>query len=118
MSHISKLDEVKKAKKLGYKTYLYFICLDSPLLNISRVENRVSKGGHSVNTQKIVSRYSSTLNNLLSALRLFDKSFLFDNSKEMLLIAEANNEELTLHLEEHNLPDWFSHCILDYSLFY
>lgn len=41
MSHPSKLDEITEAKKLGYKVYLYFICLDEPRLNVSRVEKTV-----------------------------------------------------------------------------
>lgn len=28
MSHPSKIDEIKEAKQKGYKTYLYFICID------------------------------------------------------------------------------------------
>lgn len=30
MSHLSKLDEMIKANEKGYKTYLYFVCLDDP----------------------------------------------------------------------------------------
>lgn len=48
MSHTSKLDEIAEARKLGYKVYLYFICLDQAKLNVSRVDNRVQKGGHYV----------------------------------------------------------------------
>lgn len=48
MSHPSKIKEIEHAKNMGYATYLYFVCLEDPLLNISRVSNRVEKGGHSV----------------------------------------------------------------------
>ena len=30
----------KGVKQKGYKTYLYFICIDDPEVNVSRVENR------------------------------------------------------------------------------
>ncbi|KQM44650.1 hypothetical protein [Chryseobacterium sp. Leaf201] len=107
MSHISKLDEIEEAKKLGYKIYLYFICLDSPQVNISRVRNRVMKGGHDVNTQKIVSRYQSTLENLLPALRLADRAYLFDNSNEMALVAESDDQELKIKIDPEKFPNWF-----------
>lgn len=32
MSHPSKIEEIKEAKQKGYKTYLYFICIDDPEL--------------------------------------------------------------------------------------
>jgi len=63
MSHPSKIEEIKEAKQKGYKTYLYFICIDDPEVNVSRVENRVEKGGHNVSPDKISSRYYNTLNN-------------------------------------------------------
>lgn len=45
MSHPSKLEEITIAKEIEYTTYLYFVCIDDPQVNISRVENRVQKGG-------------------------------------------------------------------------
>ena len=84
MSHRSKLKEIKDAKKLGYATYLYFVCIDDPEINISRIENRVDKGGHTVSDEKVVTRYPKTLENLYPAISLCDKSYLFDNSGEEL----------------------------------
>ena len=112
MSHHSKLDEIQKAKEMGYKIYLYFICLDSSDINISRVQNRVQKGGHSVDERKIVSRYHNTLKNLLPALNIADRAYIFDNSNQMLLIAEVNNNELKINIEPEHLPNWFTeYCI-------
>ncbi|MCP3929287.1 MAG: AAA family ATPase [Bacteroidetes bacterium] len=39
MSHSSKLDILKYAKRNNYPTYLYFICTDSPSINVKRVLN-------------------------------------------------------------------------------
>ncbi|WP_241477192.1 zeta toxin family protein [Chryseobacterium koreense] len=113
MSHPSKLDEITEAKKLGYKVYLYFICLDEPRLNVSRVKNRVLKGGHDVDNHKILSRYTNTLKNLYPALKLVDRAYLFDNSDEMLMIAEKNNEALTINIDEQNFPNWFIENVLN-----
>ena len=61
MSHPSKIQEIKNGNERGYKTYLYFVCTDDPIINIDRVEARVRKGGHSVDSIKIATRYKSTL---------------------------------------------------------
>ncbi|WP_395761867.1 hypothetical protein [Elizabethkingia anophelis] len=106
MSHPSKLTEISAAKSLGYKTYLYFVCLEDPEINISLVQNRVKQGGYSVPSEKIISRYDSTLNNLLPALMLVDKAYLFDNStSEMDLFAEVEKGQINILSEK--IPYWF-----------
>jgi predicted ABC-type ATPase len=45
MSHTSKLNEIEAMVAKGYRSYLYFVCTDSPVVNVSRVNNRVEKGG-------------------------------------------------------------------------
>jgi predicted ABC-type ATPase len=47
-SHNSKLDFMKNASDLGFKVYLYFISTNDPIININRVAQRVSNGGHPV----------------------------------------------------------------------
>lgn len=113
MSHVSKLDEITEAKKLGYKIYLYFICLDEPTVNVSRVKNRVEKGGHDVDQDKIISRYGNTLTNLFPALKMADRAYLFDNSDEMRLIAEKNHEELSIDVEASQFPNWFTQYVIN-----
>jgi predicted ABC-type ATPase len=113
MSHPSKIEEIEFAKNNDYKTYFYFICLDDPELNVSRVKNRVIKGGHDVDDNKIVERYSKTLENLLPAIKISDRSFLFDNSNEMELIAETQNGEILLHKDAEFLPNWFIQYVIN-----
>ena len=113
MSHESKIQELIEAKKKGYKIYFYFICLDDPEVNISRVEDRVHKGGHDVDHKKIVSRYPKTLENLLPALKIADKCFLIDNSVKMKIIAETTNGNLIIREDENNLPNWFVEYVIN-----
>ena len=107
MSHFSKLDEIALASGIGYKSYLYFVCLDDPLLNVSRVSNRVEKGGHAVPEEKIVQRYSRVLDLLLPAINLCDKSFLFGNSSAegMTLIAKIDKRQLTILVDQDKIPN-------------
>jgi predicted ABC-type ATPase len=117
MSHVSKVDEIRTSKLNGYKTYLYFICIDDPEVNISRVENRVEKGGHFVPKEKISNRYFSTLNNLIQVLDLIDKCYFFDNSgTEYKLIAKISSGKLMLEVDSGELPNWFIQSVLRYYL--
>jgi len=115
MSHESKLNELHTAKTNGYKVYFYFICLDDPELNILRVQDRVNKGGHNVSPDRVHDRYHKTLNLLLPAIRLADKSYLFDNSESMLLIAEAQQDTLTTAVDQNCLPNWFTQYVINRS---
>jgi predicted ABC-type ATPase len=45
MSSRDKIDFMREAQALGYRTYLYFVATDDPEINISRVQLRVSQGG-------------------------------------------------------------------------
>jgi predicted ABC-type ATPase len=54
MSSKDKVEFLKKAQEAGYRTYLYFIATQDPTVNISRVDNRVRLGGHSVPKEKII----------------------------------------------------------------
>jgi predicted ABC-type ATPase len=111
MSHRSKIDEIQLANKLGYRTYLYFICTDDPLINIDRVKNRIAKGGHPVSDEKIEARFHLTLKNLPRAIQKVSRAFLFDNSgKKMRLIAETYQNQLQLKSDE--LPNWFTKNVL------
>ncbi|ABQ07477.1 zeta toxin family protein [Flavobacterium johnsoniae] len=117
MSHPSKIEEIKEAKQKGYKTYLYFICIDDPEVNVSRVENRVSKGGHNVAPEKISSRYYNTLSNLLPMIENVDKCYLFDNSsEEYKLIAKISENKLSLEIGPSELPNWFIDYVLKYYI--
>lgn len=113
MSHPSKLSEIKSAREKGYRIYLYFVCIDNPLINVSQVNNRVAKGGHLVAESKIISRYSSTLENIFEAIRLSDRAYLFDNSDTMTMIAEVSNKIMTVHVEENDMPNWFMKYVVD-----
>lgn len=114
MSHPSKLDEIKYAKELGYKTYLYFVCLQDSDINVSRVLNRVQKGGHDVDPERVKRRYVETLENLLQVLFFVDRAFLFDNStNEMELIAEVANNQIEILVSQDKIPNWFIQYVIN-----
>lgn len=82
------------------------MCIEDPLINISRIENRVEKGGHPVPEEKVIKRYISTLSNLLPALRVVDKAYIFDNSTQaMRLFAQVKNG--AIEIVDDKVPRWF-----------
>ena len=114
MSHPSKIDILKKAKALGYRTYLYFIATEDPEINVSRVKYRVSQGGHDVPADKIRARYVRTMENLFDAILNSDRAYIWDNSggqNDESFVAEAENGALTIMCDQ--LPDWFQTYVLD-----
>jgi predicted ABC-type ATPase len=108
MSSPDKVDFFCKAKNLGYRTYLYYIATDDPLINISRVEQRSASGGHSVPKEKTIARYERSLSLLMPAIRCSDRAYIFDNSQHTTIswIAEISNGKI-LEPRTDELPMWF-----------
>jgi predicted ABC-type ATPase len=80
MSHPSKVDVMIRAVEAGYDVTVYFVCTSDPEINVRRVENRVSMGGHDVPRERIVARYWRTLDLLCHAALVARRTVLFDNS--------------------------------------
>lgn len=108
MSSPDKIDFMREAQELGYRTYLYFVATDDPEINISRVKLRVSQGGHDVPEHLIRSRYVRSIGLLDQACRVANRAYVFDNSGEAheLLVELVDGEELRIHAAQ--LPAWFT----------
>jgi predicted ABC-type ATPase len=115
MSHKNKVDLLQEAKRIGYRTYLYFICTDDPAINVARVAARVAEGGHPVPEQKIRDRYYRTLELLANAIKASDRAYLFDNSREnesKVWIAEfTEGAKARFKVDPEELPAWFLNSI-------
>jgi predicted ABC-type ATPase len=106
MSSPDKVRLLEAARAKGYRTYLYFVCTDSFVINRERVASRVLKGGHDVPEEKIESRYRRSLKLLPEAIDHSSRAYLFDNSgKTHRLIGEYEAGKLVAVSEE--LPGWF-----------
>lgn len=109
MSHPSKVEFLARARAKGYRTYLYFVATESPLLNVKRVDARIGLGGHSVPEEKIGERYERSLQLVAEALSHAYRGFVFDNSSSAPeLLAELNPAgELEIKVPTQPLPLWF-----------
>lgn len=89
---------LEKARNFGYKIFLVFILTNDVNINVSRVSERVKKGGHNVPEEKIISRYNKSLLNMSKLIKYVDRAMVIDNSDEIPeLIIEIQNGKATLH---------------------
>lgn len=113
MSAADKVALLEKAQRLGYRTYLYFIATDDPAINVARVKSRVHLGGHDVPEDKIVSRYTRSLDLLLDAVRHTNRAYVFDNSRDgsdHLWVAEITGGS-DLEIKCDPMPAWFQRAV-------
>ncbi len=112
MSSYDKIELLELAQKLGYRTYLYFVATSDPIINISRVKNRVCFGGHNVPEGKIISRYYRSMENLSKAIKYSNRAYIFDNSNHSRTwIAEITNAK-EIEIKTDKIPAWFNEYCL------
>ena len=113
MSSRDKVEFLKKAQDAGYRTYLYFIATKDSIINISRVQNRVKKGGHTVPKEKIASRYYRSLELLSEAVKYSNKAYVFDNSsQERLWIAQIDDGK-KFEFKSEAVPVWVKEYLIN-----
>ena len=113
MSEPGKVNLLREAQGLGFRTYLYYVATEDPEINITRVGLRVAQGGHDVPRDKIISRYHRSLALVGNAIRHTDRAFFFDTSGEdSLLIAESVGGDRP-ELRSDSIPRWFETYVWD-----
>lgn len=113
MSSPDKIELLKRAQQSGYRTYLYYVATDDPLINISRVKHRVKMGGHDVPIDKITARYYRSLDLLREAIEHTNRAYIFDNSASQLLwLAEITDGKI-FEIKVGVAPSWFKKYVLD-----
>lgn len=113
MSFPDKIELLQKAQFRGYRTYLYYVATENPEINVSRVQHRVSLGGHPVPEEKIVSRYKRSLDLLSQAIKATHRAYIFDNSThEHIWLAEITNGQ-SLEMKTDQMPAWFKQSLWD-----
>ena len=108
------LKQIEKAKKLGYKTYLYYVGVNSPEISKERIKYRVSKGGHNISNEIVEQRYYESLKNLRENIDKFDYIKIYDNSENFKLCYSYSSDKELQYINE-KLPDWLN-SIVDYHI--
>lgn len=74
------IGSIKHAKSAGFVTILYFVGVADLELAMSRVSNRVARGGHNIPEHVQVRRFPKVMKNLMRATKLTTLTYFFDNS--------------------------------------
>lgn len=96
---------LKKLKTTGYRFHLVFLWLRDMELAVSRVDDRVRMGGHSVPKATIRRRYNAGLRNFFNLYcPIADSWQIYDNSdaNDLTLIASKKQNEISIT----NLEIW------------
>jgi predicted ABC-type ATPase len=95
---------LRQLKGEGYEVHIFFLWVNTVDLAISRVQERVSRGGHDVPEAVVRRRFDRSMRNFLAHYRpLADSWILFDNSAEKpVVIASGEDNDV---------------CIIDESLY-
>jgi predicted ABC-type ATPase len=72
---------MRKLRQRGYKVHIYFLWVPTDDVTLSRVRERVLKGGHDVPEVDVRRRFSRSIENFFNHYRLLaDSRILFNNS--------------------------------------
>lgn len=97
--------QMKDAKEQGFEIIMFYVGLGDVRLNIERVALRVKNGGHHIETEDIIRRNVTSLDNLVTHLDLIDQLIVVDNSKaDGEFVLEADKSGIKYYLNE--LPEW------------
>lgn len=89
---------LEKQKKRGYSVHIFFLWLPAVNLAVSRVKERVERGGHYASTTDVKRRFHRSTRNFFNLyMPLADSWHLFENSAEIpALIAGRKDEKLEI----------------------
>jgi len=113
MSHPSKLALLEKARSAGFDITLVFISTKDPRYNITRVRDRVAKGGHDVPEDKIIARYHRTHTYLPIAISLAHRTYIFDNTITPQLGAVLSEGEIVQ--QDRDSTQWIVDTLNNYK---
>lgn len=99
----------KQVKELGYTVRLFYIGLDSAAESLSRIQNRVKRGGHNIPEDDVERRFAGRWEALTKVLPYCDEAEFYDNDNGFVKVAEYRNGELRTIGTRH--PKWLGELL-------
>lgn len=114
LSASDKLDYIMRAYQAGYFIRMFFVCTESPLININRISKRVIEGGHDVDEEKVKTRYHKSIVQGSVISTFAQRTYLYDNSKDNAppLLACRFSEGVLVRKYTEALPEWVEDFII------
>lgn len=100
------INNIKKAKNLGYEIELHYVGVDSVEIAKSRIAYRVSQGGHGIPDEDVERRYTESFNQLNKIKDLCNTAILYDNTEVFNRFAIYRKG--SFQLLSDNIPKWFA----------
>ena len=97
---------IRRAKELGYTVRLYYIGVSSAEESLSRIANRVRKGGHNIPEIDVRRRYAERCQTLARVLDDCDEVSFFDNENGFAEVGAYKNGEIIRYGSYY--PAWLS----------
>ena len=107
----SELALMRRAKELGYRVTLYYVCVASPEICKQRVALRVTQGGRGVPDAVVLDGYERSLALLKESVALADRAYLFDNTYSGASLKLEVNRAKDVIAHEPVLPDWLTRSL-------
>ena len=99
------LDTIKRAIAQDYYIRLYYVGLDTMEESLLRIENRVKKGGHNIDTEAVHRRFDKRFDDLLAVLPYCNEATFYDNDNGFVTVAKYANG--TIQPIGTKRPQWF-----------
>lgn len=103
------LNTIKRAIQKDYYIRLYYVGLDTKEESLLRIENRVKKGGHNIDTEAVTKRFAKRFDDLLVVLPYCNEATFYDNDNGFVTVAKYKNGEL--QPIGKNSPKWLKELI-------
>lgn len=98
------LRTIISAKEKGYYIRLFYIAVNSLGESLSRIENRVKKGGHNIPAADVTRRYEKRFEDLKKILPHCDETRFYDNENGFVYVGEYRNGYV--YTVGDYAPDW------------
>lgn len=97
---------ISSARKKDYYIRLYYVGISSADESISRINNRVRKGGHNIPSEDVKRRYKKRFEDLISILPYCDEVHFYDNENGFVDVGEYRNGNIIFSREY--VPEWLN----------
>lgn len=104
LSGTKTLRTIKSARERGFYVRLYYVAVGELSESLSRIENRVRKGGHDIPRDDVTRRFNKRFEDVLRVLPFCDEVHFIDNENGFVKVGEYKNGSLITFGE--NTPEW------------
>lgn len=84
----------KQAREAGYHVRLFYVALDTATECLSRIENRVKRGGHDIPHEDVIRRFSGRWEAVKKVLPYCDEAEFYDNDNGFVKVAEYRGGQI------------------------